>query len=262
MKWLRFFWICIDGTTKRNIQMEIFAHVLLFQANLPLHLSSRLTSWSCLTLIINMGSTIPGGGGMNQSTWELVYTFHLDLPFLSQVSLLASWGWGWGGGYELSRNVYFHKFVPFEESIKSLSSSEIWHDDLLAMENTLLRMSCYYLWLLYSAILHSREDSLRSSHMGFWMSGCGFLWRILNIHWSGVLTALFGCCMAGATWNCCCLSASSVYTLQPCTTLQCHFIQNHMHIYVFSCNLPSALLAEWPGSFVCYCSDTGVDWIP
>ena len=120
IKWLRFFWIGIDGATKRNTQMEIFAHVVLFQANLPLHLSSCLTS--CLTLIINMGSTIPGSGGMNQSTWELVYTFRLDLPFLSQVSCMTSWGWG---EYELFQNSYFHKFVPFEESIKSLSSSKM-----------------------------------------------------------------------------------------------------------------------------------------
>ena len=25
-------------------------------------------------------------------------------------------------------------------------------------------------------------------------------------------------------------------------------------VYVFNCNLPPALLAEWPGSFTCYCS--------
>ena len=31
---------------------------------------------------------------------------------------------------------------------------------------------------------------------------------------------------------------------------------------MFSCNLPHALLAEWPGSFMCYCSNTGVEWIP
>ena len=41
--------------------------------------------------------------------------------------------------------------------------------------------------------------------------------------------ALFGCYMAGITWNCCHLSATSVYTIQPCTSLQCHFIQSHIH---------------------------------
>ena len=49
----------------------------------------------------------------------------------------------------------------------------------------------------------------------------------LNIHWP-VVTVLFGCCMAGPMWNCCHLGARSVYTIQPCTSLQCHFIQNYM----------------------------------
>ena len=49
-----------------------------------------------------------------------------------------------------------------------------------------------------------------------------------NIHRSYVLTALFGCCMAGATWNCCHLGTSSVYTIEPRTSLQCHFIQSHI----------------------------------
>ena len=40
-------------------------------------------------------------------------------------------------------------------------------------------------------------------------------------HGSGVLIALFGFCIAGATWNCCRLGASAVYTIQPSTSLQC-----------------------------------------
>ena len=31
---------------------------------------------------------------------------------------------------------------------------------------------------------------------------------------------------------------------------------------VFRCNLPPALLAEWPGSFTCHCGNTGVERIP
>ena len=42
--------------------------------------------------------------------------------------------------------------------------------------------------------------------------------------------------------------------------LQCHFIQSHIH-RVFSCNLPPALLAEWSGSFTCYCCNMGVEQI-
>ena len=33
-------------------------------------------------------------------------------------------------------------------------------------------------------------------------------------------------------------------------------------VYVFKCNLPPALLAEWPGSFTCRCSNTGVELTP
>ena len=72
---------------------------------------------------------------------------------------------------------------------------------------------CWRWWsLLFSAILHFWEDSLRFCHTGLKISDCHFLKCVLNIHPSGVLTALFGCHMAGATWNCCRLGASSVYT--------------------------------------------------
>ena len=47
--------------------------------------------------------------------------------------------------------------------------------------------------------------------------------------------------MAGATWNCCHLSASSMDTIQPCTSLQCHFIWSHvyrMHVcFAITCHL-------------------------
>ena len=64
--------------------------------------------------------------------------------------------------------------------------------------------------------------------------------HFLNIHQSATLTALFGCCMAGATWNCCCLSkfcvhhttmdqfTVSLYTVRVCLAVTCHlhFWQN------------------------------------
>ena len=31
---------------------------------------------------------------------------------------------------------------------------------------------------------------------------------------------------------------------------------------MFRCNLPPALLAEWPGSFTCHCGNVGVKWTP
>ena len=88
------------------------------------------------------------------------------------------------------------------------------------------RMENYYYYsLLYRAILCSRADSLYSYCM--WLHP--FIVDIFNIHQSAVLTALFGCCVAGATWNWCCrLGVSSVYTIRPCTSLQCHFIQSQV----------------------------------
>ena len=38
-------------------------------------------------------------------------------------------------------------------------------------------------------------------------------------------TELFGCYMAGATWNCCRIGACFVYTIQPCTSFQCHLFK-------------------------------------
>ena len=38
------------------------------------------------------------------------------------------------------------------------------------------------------------------------------------------------------------VSARSVHTIQPA--------------HCIICNLPPALLAEWPGSFMCYCGNT------
>ena len=60
-----------------------------------------------------------------------------------------------------------------------------------------------------------------------------FLFFFLYIHLSGVLAALFGCCMAVITWNCCYLGGSSVYSYNHAPVLQCHFIQSHisrMHV--------------------------------
>ena len=31
-------------------------------------------------------------------------------------------------------------------------------------------------------------------------------------------------------------------------------------VYVFRCNMPSVLLAEWPGSCTCHCGNTGWNW--
>ena len=41
-------------------------------------------------------------------------------------------------------------------------------------------------------------------------------------------------------------------------TLTLYSKQHTQGAYVFSCNLPSAFLSEWPGSFTCYCVNTAV----
>ena len=51
------------------------------------------------------------------------------------------------------------------------------------------------------------------------------------------------------------------------TSLQCLFIPSHICgvrvcLCVFTSNLPPALLAERPGSFTCYCGNTGMQLIP
>ena len=63
---------------------------------------------------------------------------------------------------------------------------------------------------------------------------------ILNFYWSGY-TTLFSCYVAGATWNCCCFGTSFVYTIQPCTSLQCHchIISNHI------CRVHVCLALTW-----------------
>ena len=71
-------------------------------------------------------------------------------------------------------------------------------------------------WLVYFdfyTALFSALEQTRCACMWFyeWLA---FYSAFLNMHRSGVPT---GAGMAGATWNCCCLSASSVYTIQPCT---------------------------------------------
>ena len=113
----------------------------------------------------------------------------------------------------------------------------------------------HYWSLLYSAIPGSRAVSLACDSE--WVI-VAFLIRVFNIHRSGGLTARFGCYMAGATWNRCSLSALSVYTIQPCSSLQCQFIRGHirrMHVCLdVICHLHfwpnkrdhSRAIASWP----------------
>ena len=84
--------------------------------------------------------------------------------------------------------------------------------------------------------------------------------RFLNIHGSGVLTALAW--LSGATWNNAAVSTQVLctpYNHAPCRVTSCR--TTYVRCMRISCNLPPALLAEWLGSFTCYCSNIGVEWI-
>ena len=72
------------------------------------------------------------------------------------------------------------------------------------------------------------------------MSDCNLLWRDFNIHRSGALTAPPGCYMSDTTSNYCRLLARLVCTMQPCTSLQCHFIRSHIRRAECMCNRPPA----------------------
>jgi len=117
--------------------------------------------------------------------------------------------------------------------------------------------------VLFSA---SKQSHCRSvaCHVTQWVT-VAIHWLFLNIHWP-VVTVLFGCYMAGPMWNCCHLSARSVYTIQPCTSLQCHFIQSHMcrgHV----CLAVTCHLHFWQNDRDHFCSavvmlSKWVEWIP
>ena len=63
--------------------------------------------------------------------------------------------------------------------------------------------------------------------------------------------------MAGATWNSCCLGVFCIHdaTIHHVTSCKATYVR----CTCVSCNLPPALLAEWPGSFMCCCGNTG-EW--
>ena len=93
---------------------------------------------------------------------------------------------------------------------------------------------------------------------------CDSKWVTVTFYstfWSGVPTMLFGFYMACATWNCCHFSMFCVHHLAGHPFMSLHAKPRVSGARVFSCNMPLALFAEWPGSFTCYCSNTVVERI-
>ena len=73
---------------------------------------------------------------------------------------------------------------------------------------------CYSLLLSRSAALQSYAT------LNEWLALCSAFWISTQ-----VVAVLFSCYMAGSMWNCCCLGTSSVYTIQLCIRLQCHYLK-------------------------------------
>ena len=111
-------------------------------------------------------------------------------------------------------------------------------------------VDCFYISLFYA--FEQTNCTLVASDSK-WVT---FLLYVLNIYPSGVFTAL-----AGAMWNYCYLGTFCVHhtTMHHATSFHA---KPHMYgACVFNYNLPPALLAEWQGSFTCYCSNKGVEII-
>jgi len=134
--------------------------------------------------------------------------------------------------------------------LDSHTAPELWHHFIvvvdrfyMALFSALEQTHCARMWFLNSDLLETH----------FWISSTEVVY---------LQHALFGCYMAGATWNCCRLSALCVHhtTMHYVTSL--HAKPHTQGPCVFSCSLPLALLTEWPGSFTCYSGNTGVERIP
>ena len=119
-----------------------------------------------------------------------------------------------------------------------------------------LQASCMqHSWLLCIYIERVPFSALKHTHCTH--VACDSKWVTVAFHsileyslkWCN--TALSGFYMADANWNCCHLGACSVYTIQPCTSLQCQLFEaTYIQGVLFSCNLPPAFWAKWPGSFL------------
>ena len=87
---------------------------------------------------------------------------------------------------------------------------ELSHNDLVVCDSKRL--------YLYTAFFF-----LSLSLLSFFLS-----FFVTIIHRKGVITALFGCYMTDASWNCCRLGARFVCTIKPCSSVQRHFIWSDM----------------------------------
>ena len=83
---------------------------------------------------------------------------------------------------------------------------------------------CYFLFSLYSQCLKktkNKKKKQKKKERENYKS-----WGKIQKQMKKSASLIFF--MAAATWKCCCHSTGSGYTIQLCTSLQCHFIQSHI----------------------------------
>ena len=149
-----------------------------------------------------LGFWCPGSGG-----WH----YYLDFDVLGVVGdiitwILMSWEWQW------------HSIcIQYDSTCRCGETAWLIDDHL------------------YSAILRSLEQT-HCACLWFYMRDKLFIARFFEYppKW-----CTYSAGMAGATWNCSHLGASSVYTIQPC-----HFMQSHIR-KVYGCLAVTCHLHFW-----------------
>ena len=119
------------------------------------------------------------------------------------------------------------------------------------------RFWCYYVRFVdvdrfYIAIF----SALEQTHCTLVVCDCewmtvAFYNAFLNTILSGVFRARYGCYMAGATRNCCRLGAPSVHSIQPCTSLPCHFIPSHIRMVPLCLGVSTGDISRAPRGNTC-----------
>ena len=116
--------------------------------------------------------------------------------------------------------LWVYKSVVDRFYIGLLSSLEQTHCVFGTIYRTVL--SCLVVECCWSFLCIALFSSLEQTRCA--LVGCDSKWEtvafhraFLNVHVRDVLTALVGCYMVGAKWNCCRLGACSVDTIQPTT---------------------------------------------
>ena len=121
----------------------------------------------------------------------------------------------------------YHKAIGWDCNNTNLMLYKLKNKLLKKEKNTVcLLINCWL--LLHRAILCSQANNALLLHVILNEWPQPFFEASFYIHWSCVLTALVDCYMAGVMWNCCNLGTCFVYTIQPCTSSQCHFMQSHI----------------------------------